>query len=171
MGKGLPRSLSRGPALLDELRKETIAINTTISVTGGAGSADFATAVLGDFPEGNVLFLGAVANLTFTGPTSANLADDWQGDFAIGTVPTADNSLGDAGEANMIASTAIPAATVEVSSVRGAGATTAIFDNTDGSLEINLNVLLDDGEVGNTETVEITVTGELYVAYTMLGDD
>ena len=170
MGKGLPRSLGRGKNPIGKIKRKTITINEAMSFTGVTDTAVFATAVVGDFEEGNILTLGGVANLTFTGPTSANLADDFQGDVAVGSTPADDNTVTGA-DVDVIASTAIPAASSEVSSVRATGTSVAMLDNTDGSLEINLNVLLDANEVTNGETVEITVTGELEIAYIVLGDD
>ena len=170
MGKGFPRSLKRGPETRQELIKKRIVISAEMEFTGVTDTAVFATAVLSDFVEGNVFLLGAVANLTFTGPTSANLTNDYQGDVSIGAAPTADVTLNGA-EVNIIPSTAIPAATAEVSSVRSTNATPVVLDNTDGSLEININVSLDANEVTNAEAVTITVTGDLWVVYTMMGDD
>ena len=67
---------------------------------------------------------------------------------------------------------AIPAADAEVSAdVRAENATQAVIDNTDGSGELNLNVLLDADEVTDGETLNVSVTGTLDVAYTVLGDD
>jgi hypothetical protein len=169
--KGLQRSLSRGPKATKDVNVARLVVDQSLSFTGVTDTALFATKVLAALPEGNILLLGAVANLTFTGPTSANLTNDFEGDVSLGTAPTADNDLADANEANIIASTAIPAATAEVATVRATNATQAIIDNTDGSGEINLNVLLDANEVTNAQTVAIRVTGTVDIAYIVLGDD
>lgn len=170
--KGLQRSLSRGPKATKDVNVARLVLDESITFTGSTGVAVGGTAVLDTLPQGNILLLGAVANLTFTGPTSANLANDFQGDYAIGTAPTADNDLSDTNEANIIASTAIPAATAEVSAnVRATNATQAIIDNTAGDMELNLNVLLDADEVTNGEDVAIAITGTVDVAYIVLGDD
>lgn len=170
--KGLPRSLSRGNASTAAAKTARLSVNEPLSFTGTTATIEFATVALAGLPEGNILLLGAVANLTFTGPTSANLTNDFEGDYSVGTVPTADTDLSDTGEANIIASTPIPAATAEVSAnVRATNATQAIIDNTDGSGEINLNVLIDADEVTNATTVIITVTGTIDIAYIVLGDD
>ena len=172
MGKGLPRSLARSSAVSAiATKKISISLNEELTFTGDSGNAVDQTAVISDFPEGNILLLGAVANLTFTGPGSANLADDFQGDYGIGTTPADDNTIS-AGDVNIIGSTAIPAASGEVSAnVRATNATAAILDNTDGSLEINLNVLLDADEVTDAEDVVVTVTGTVDIIYGVLGDD
>jgi len=169
MGKGLPRSLAH--ADMNTVRILKLPIDHTIAVTGDTGAANDGQVVIGDLPEGNILFLGAVANIEFVGPTSAELADDWEGDFGIGTTADADSTLSST-DVNIIGSTAIAAATAETSPVtRGANATAAIFDNTDGSLEINLNLLIDDTELTDSEDVDIAASGTLYVAYSVLGDD
>lgn len=172
MSKGLPRSLARGDALKQEIIKKVISINTTVTVSAASTAVGFGTAVIGDFEEGNVLFLGAVSNFTFAGSGSdANLTADWEGDYAIGSTATADVTL-DGTDVDIIPSTAIAAATAEVSPVtRGANATQVMLNNTDGSLEINLNLLIDAADITDDESVDITVTGELYIAYIMLGDD
>lgn len=173
MGKGLPRSHGRGDLARQEIVKATIQINSTLTFTGVAATAIFQTGVIGDLPEGNILLLGAVANLSFAGPAggSANLLDDYQGDFSIGSAATADNALAGA-EVDIVPSTAVGPATAEAAGPhRGANATQIMLDNTDGSLELNLNVLLDADEVTDALTANITVTGQLYLAYIVLGDD
>lgn len=171
MTKGLPRSLSRAKAIDVACKKLRITVDESMTLTGDSGNAIFQTAVVGGLPEGNILIHGAVSNLTFTGPTSANLADDFQGDYAVGTAPTADTTL-NGSEVDIIASTAIPAATSEVSAnVRSANATQVIVDNTASTLEVNLNVTLDADEVTDGEDVAVAVTGTIDIVYSVLGDD
>lgn len=173
--KGLPRSLSHSSPQTADVVKQVLTINTSLSFTGVTDTVVFATSVLSGLPQGNILFLGAVAYLKLTGPGSANLSDTFDGDFGIGTIPTVDADLTDAGDDNIIPSTALGAATAEVSPlVRGTSTTTeqgAIFDNTAGDLEVNLNVLLDANMVTNAQTVAIRATGFVHLAYIVLGDD
>ena len=172
MAHGLPRSLARAKAINVATKKLRITVDESMTFTGSTGVAVFQTAVLAGLPEGNILIHGAVANLTFTGPTSGDLADDFEGDYSVGTVPTADNSLGDAGEADIVASTAIAAATSEASANnRGTQATQSIADNTASALEVNLNVLIDADEITNAVAVAIAVTGTIDIVYSALGDD
>ena len=174
MTKGLPRSLRRGPALQSPIRKQTISLKQAPIVINGATGVGFGTTVIGDFPEGNVLLLGAVANLSIAGPgNAAGLGDTWEGDYGIGSTPAGDATLtGD--DVNIIQSTALAAATAEVSPVtRGTSAQAnipAILDNTDGSLEINLSALIDDADI-SADNIACTATGEVYLSYVMLGDD
>lgn len=173
MAKGLPRSMSRGAPQRQEIIKQTlVARDLTVTVGATADAVGFGTAVLAGLPEGNILLLGAVGYFRFAGSgADANLTADWEGDFSIGTTGTTDVTL-DGTDVNILPSTAIAAAEDEVSArTRSANATQAILDNTDGSLELNLNVLIDAADIGDDEEVELTVTGELYIAYIMLGDD
>ena len=171
MTKGLPRSLSRGPRAQRMVVKESLQIDVDLSFTGDDGVVVFATVPIAFLEEGNVLLLGAVANLTFSGPTSADLTNDFQGDYSLGSTATADITLGGT-DVDVIGSTVIPAATAEVSAnVRGVNAAQAVINNTAAAGEINLNVLLDADEVTDAETVILTVTGTVDIAYIVLGDD
>lgn len=170
MAKGLPRSMSRGAAVRQEIIKQVVKVkNVTVTVAGATG-VGFGTAVIGDLPKGNILLLGAVAYMQFTGPTSANVADDWEGDFSIGSAATADATL-DGAEVDIIPSTAIAAATAEASPrTRATNATQAMLNNTDNALELNLNLIVDDADIG-ADDLAFTANGELHLAYIVLGDD
>ena len=124
------------------------------------------------FPSGKSPRTAVPAYLQFRGSGSdANLAADWEGDFSIGTTPTADATLTGT-DVDIVASSPIAAATAEVSPrTRGVNATQAMFDNTDGSLELNLNLITDDNDVTDSQVVNMTVNGELHIAYIVLGDD
>jgi hypothetical protein len=167
--------MSRGAPQRQEIIKQTFVVrDEVLTVTGGASTAaGKGSIVIGDFPEGNILFLGAVAYMQFSGSgADDNLAADWEGDFGVGTAPNSDADLGDGTDVDIISSTALAAASAEVGArTRGTNATQAIFDNTDGSLEINLNLITDDDDVTDSEDVDLTVNGELTIAYIVLGDD
>lgn len=172
MGKGLPRSMSRGAASRQEVIKQNFVIGGTVTVAATGAAVGFGTAVIGDLPEGNILLLGAVAYLSLAGTGSdANLTATWDGDFSIGTAPTADVTLSGA-EVDIIASTALGAATAEVSPrVRAVNATQAILDNTDGAMELNLNVLIDAANITDDQSVVLTASGVLQLAYIVMLDD
>lgn len=173
MPKGLPKSLSRGAALKKPIINQTIRVNTTVNVTATAAGVGFGTVALGALPEGNVLFLGAVANLRFSalGANSANVIAAFNGDYAIGSGADADGALSGA-EVNMVASTALGPAVARITPfARGTGATQVVLDNTAKTLNINLNVLVDAADITDATTVTLTVEGTLDIAYLMLGDD
>jgi hypothetical protein len=172
MGKGLPRSMSRGSAARRDVIKQNFVIDGSVTVSATGSAVGFGTSVIGDLPEGNILLLGAVAYLQLSGSGSDdNLTATWDGDFSIGTAPTADVTLSGA-EIDIIASTSLGAATAEVSPrVRAVNATQAILDNTDGSLELNLNVLVDAATITDDQSVILTASGILQLAYIVMLDD
>lgn len=141
-----------------------------ISVVDGAPGRG--SVVLAGLPQGNILFLGAVAYLRFK-TVDADIIAAFDGDFSLGTVPTADNDLADAGEADIVPSTPLGAATAKVSPyVRGASSAAlngVILDNTDGTLEVNLNLLIDDTSIAGA--ADFTVDGVVRLSYIVMGDD
>lgn len=176
MSKGLPRSMSRGAPLRQEIIKQNIKFTKEITITGVDSSVDAGTAVIGDLPQGNILLLGATAYVKVDATGQAEVTTNWGGDFGIGTVPQNDVDLADAGEDNIIASTPVNAVSSTKASAVTRGASTQtengqIFDNTDGSLELNLNLLIDDNVITDDEDGVFTVSGVLHIAYIVLGDD
>lgn len=178
MVKGLRRSLSRGnpgggPTGASPLARKTYVADSLAMSVDGASGVGWGTAVIGDLPEGNILIHGVTSYLAFTGPTSGSLVDTWEGDYGVGSTPADDGTI-TAGDVNMIPSTALAAATAEASP-RTRGASTdalngVILDNTDGSLEVNVNLLVDDAHI-SADGLAFTVDGEVTLAYTVLGDD
>jgi hypothetical protein len=174
MTKGLPRSMSRGSASRQEVVKQTIAVRNASLTLDGATGVGFGSVVIGDLPEGNILLLGAVAYFAFAGAGGqATLSETWNGDYAVGTTPASDGTLS-AADIDIIGSTPTTVAVAEVSPrTRGVSVTAtnvAVLDNTDGSLELNLSLLIDDADVSADDLV-FTVNGELHLAYILLGDD
>lgn len=169
--KGLQRSLSRGSPARQDVVKQVVKVNKLAIQVDGATGVGFGSAVIGDLPEGNILFLGAVAYMQFTKAASATgIQATFDGDYGIGTTPASDATITGA-DVDIIASTALGAATAGVSPrARGTNATQAIFDNTDGSLELNLNLLIDDANI-SADDQDLMVSGELYIVYSVLGDD
>lgn len=171
MGKGLKRSMA-GIASQPQTQtviKQRVSLRSVPVTVAGLTGVGFGTAVIGDLPEGNVLFLGAVANIVVTGPGTGHVAT-FNGDYAIGTAPTADATLNGA-EVDIVASSAIGPAVSNVTPLaRGAGATVAMLDNTDGSLELNLQLLIDDADI-SANGVVFTVSGELVLLYSLMLDD
>lgn len=169
--KGLQRSLSRGSPARQDVVKQVVKVNKLAIQVDGATGVGFGSAVIGGLPEGNILFLGAVAYMQFTKAASATgIQVTFDGDYGIGTTPASDATITDT-DVDIIASTALGAATAGVSPrARGTNATQAIFDNTDGSLELNLNLLIDDANI-SADDQDLTVSGELYIVYSVLGDD
>lgn len=174
MAKGLPRSLSRGPRARQELVKERQEFSgVTLTATATGTAAGFGSAVVGSLPEGNILFIGAVAYVSFAGSgADANLVDTWSGDYSMSTAPLADAAIDTDAERNIIFTTGIGAAVAEaIGLTRGERTGPFMFDNTDGSLEINLNLLIDAADIADNQSVNITCAGYVELVYTVLGDD
>lgn len=169
--KGLPRSTSRGTPARQDVVKQVVKVQNLAIQVDGATGVGFGSAVIGDLPEGNILFLGAVSYLQFTKAAGATgIQATFDGDYGIGTTPASDATITGA-DVDVIASTALGAATSGVSPrARGTNATQAIFDNTEGSLELNLNLLIDDANI-SADDQDLTVSGELHIVYSVLGDD
>jgi len=173
MGKGLPRSLSRGDPIRQELIKQTFLVRDGLLTVDGATGVGFGSLVIGDLPEGNILFLGAVGYMQFTGPGDAGLVDAFDSDYGVGTTPAGDGTI-TAGDVDIIQSTTIAQATAEVTPRTRATHLPAdsgeIHDNTDGSLELNLNMLVDDADI-SADGMVMTVNGELTLLISVLLDD
>lgn len=171
--KGLPRSMGRGAAVQQEIQRLSLRVkDLTINVANGTAAPGQGTAVLAGLPQGNLLFLGAVSYLQFA-TADADIIATFDGDYSIGTVPNADADLADAGEADIVPSTALGAATAKLSPVVRAASTDAlgggVIDNTDGSLELNLNLLIDDASMSGDAA--FTANGVVHIAFIVLGDD
>lgn len=174
MSKGLQRSLSRGPALRQEVIKQTITMRDLALVIDGASGVGFGTVALGGLPEGNILMMGLVGYMELTTEETSGIVEDWEGDFGIGTTPADDGTI-TGGDVDLIASTALDAGANDRDIERfrfasAAALTGTIFDNTAGDLGINLNVLVDDDDI-SADDIDFVVNGEVQLVYTMLLDD
>lgn len=173
MAKGLPRSLGNGsPGQEPSPRRVRYPIKSlalsAVSVTTADGSG---SAVIGDLPEGNILFLGAIGYVRFSTTDADVTSAVWEGDYALGTSPAADPTI-DGAEVNILPLTAVGPAVSKVSPVtRAAGSTVAIFDNTAGDMELNLNFKIDAAHIGDSATGSFTVDGYVDLVYMVLGDD
>lgn len=172
MSKGLRRSLKRSKFAGTTI-PHTIPVDVEIAITDG--NPGVGTAVIRGLPKGNILLFGAVAYLTFTDVDTATegLIAAFAGDYSMGSTADANGVLS-AGDVDIIASTAILAASSVTPKTRGTTGATAfgvpiLLDNTDESLEINLNLLIDDASIDDAATVR--AVGALHIAYVVLGDD
>ena len=173
--KGLQRSTKRGPKETQHIVRDVVNLSGLSFEVDGASGVGWGTVQIGDFPEGNICLLGIVANLQFSGPGGdAGLVDTWAGDYGVGSTPATDGTI-TAGDVDLVPSTALAAATAEVSpKTRGVQADGAfagvVLDNTAGGLEVNVNLLVDDANI-SADDIAFTVSGEVYLSYVVLGDD
>ena len=171
--KGYQRGMSRGAAARQDIVRRDIPIrNLAVTMTDATTAGSWGTAVVAGLPQGNILILGAVLSGMQLVKGNANLIDAFVATLALGSAPTADATLA-SGEVDIIPATAqSAAASGTLSGARAASTATqngVILDNTDGSLELNLNVTVPDAS--STANSSFTVNGTLHIAYIVLGDD
>lgn len=166
MGKGLPRSLGRGAPFKQDVVKQLVKFTKSLSIANGSSADGFGTVVIGDLPAGKIALLATRVRNTVFSTADADATATWNGHIAIGSAPATDVTVtGTKGD--LVASTVIGAATAKVSPVQDIAAYKGtILDNTDGSLEINLNVLVDDASQAGV--IDMNVTGILELVYTVL---
>ena len=171
MSKGFSRSLRRGAPAQSPISRSRILLSAVaITVANGSSAPGIGTAVVGDLPEGNILVLGAVAYIKFDATGDTDATATWNGDYSVGSAPNADADLTDAADFDLIASTAVGPAVARVSPVtRGVNAAQSMLDNTDGSLEVNLNLMIDDAD--QSGAVSVLATGYIDIAFIVLSDD
>jgi hypothetical protein len=169
MTKGLPRSRGRGPSEGKAVQKIKLPFkNLAVTVNGATGNG-WGTAVIGGLPEGNLAILAAAAYVQLS-TASASVGATFNGNFSIGSGATADNTLSGT-EVDMVASSALGAATAKVSPLaRGASASASMVDNTDASKKINLNVLINDADI-SADGVAFLASGIVEVLVATLLDD
>lgn len=173
MSKGLGRSLQRGLKSEARIVKDTIDLTgKTIDIVSVSSAIGFGSLEISDFPEGNILVLGIAGTIGFAGSGSdANLADTWEGNFGIGSTPASDATISGDDE-NIVTEVDMATAAAEVlAPFRVADVSSVILDNTDGSLEMNLNVLIDAADIVDDKTVVLTLSGLLEISYVVLGND
>jgi hypothetical protein len=169
MAKGLTRSLRRAAPQLQRITKQVIPVRNFLLTVNGASGVGFGTGVVGELPEGNILFLGAVGYFVTTA-TNAGIVATYNATVSLGTAPTADSTLSGA-EVDLLAATALGAATANVSPrVRITNATQSMLDNTDNSLEINLNVTVPDLDI-SANGVILSVTADIVLSYVVMADN
>lgn len=194
MAKGLPRSLRRrlyGPNSgqgakaggstvagdqqgTSAVQKTVLRFNATpITLADAAGVVAYGGLKVFDFPEGNILFLGAVANLAVT-KSSAGVNADWDGDFSLGTVTASNNATLSSTEQDLIPTTPTPQAVSGATTATGKSTSTEgakIFDGTGTAKDVYLNFLVDDADHDVTTTAcNLLVTGTVTLIWSNLGD-
>jgi hypothetical protein len=172
MGKGLPRStagrsasaIARAPIV-----KKTIPFAAlALSFTGASGNG-WATAPFAGLPEGNILLLGCVGYVKLT-KTGSGITATFDGNYSVGSSATADATLSGT-DVDILPSTAYSAAVAGVTALtRATNATAKVLDNTDATLKLNLNVLINDASI-SADVQAATADGYVTIAYIELSDD
>ncbi len=184
-GPGNEQSIESGVGLVDPVGVGAIASSTYITVREegdnvvhkttltldalpvsvvGATGVGFGGALAYTFPEGRINVLGVTASLSID-VLSSNLEAADGGDFGIGTAIVADADLGDATDIDLCPTTSIdPIGTA----VGAALVASAQFDGTSTAKTVNVNILIDDADIGGTEA--IGVDGTITITWINHGD-
>lgn len=139
----------------------------TITMTDEAGVVAYGGTKVYDFPAGNILVLGATANLTVV--ESGTINADFDGDFSLGTVTASNNASLSSTEQNLIPSTATPQAVSSATTAKGINAAAiAPLDGTTTPIDVYLNFIIDDADQNGGGT--FTVSGPITLTWINLGD-
>jgi hypothetical protein len=160
MGNGFNLSLKK--AIRDGLivgKWRTEVNGRLISVSAAGAAVGFGSLPLDDFPAGKRLNIhGIRANLGFT-RMDTNVVATWNGDWSLGSAPTADVTLAGA-EVDLIPSTAIgPAVAGVIPGVDVQNNTPILNRAWTAAEEINLNLLVDAADITDGATAVIRVSG------------
>lgn len=146
----------------------TVPASTSITMTDATTNGSHGSKKIFTLPEGNIMFLGAVTNLTIarvgialtaTAPIVAAI-----GSTAVAT----DNATLLTTEANIMASTSATLA-AGVGAVNGHSTSTVKLDGTTTPVDLYLNFAVADA--GSTGNDALTVSGTITVTYINLGDN
>lgn len=131
---------------------------TPVTLTDEAGVVLYGGQKVYDFPEGVIVCLGAVADLSVA--VGGDLTATAEGDFGLGTVTASNNNTLATTEQNIIPTTAIAALESSAGPATGYNvAAIAPLDGTTTPIDAFLNFLWDDADHnGGTMTVSGTVT-------------
>lgn len=156
------------------VRKLTLSLeDVDIALSDNAGTIAYGGLKIADLPEGAICILGAVADLDIT-KSSAGVNDDWDGDFALGTVTASDDASLSSTEANIIPSTATPQASSGATTANGQSTATECplyLDGTTTPADVYLNFLVDDADHDVTSTpCNLIANGTVTLTYAVLGD-
>ena len=152
---------------------EIVLEDVEIEMVDEAGVVAFGGLKIYDLPQGQILFLGAVADLAMT-KSSAGVTATWDGDFGLGTVTASNNGTLATTEQNFIPTTATPQAVAGVTTAKGASTSTEAAKVLDGStaLDVFLNFLVDDADHDVTTTpCNLIANGTIKFSYMLLGDN
>ena len=141
-----------------------------------AGVGQYMGAKLYDFPEGQIVTLGAVIDGSIT--LAAPAIDAWDGDIALGTAAPTEHAAGlvAASTGRFLQSTATTQAAAKVANVDAIMVATGLTESgarwTDGTataLDLFMNLLIDDN-VAHDNSITGTFTGTVQILWTNLGD-
>lgn len=153
-----------------------------MTVTDGATPATdgaWGTSLLYTFPKGYIKLLGAkagfVAGNIAASSTGSGLTETADFELGVGTVASANDTsfgLGDGTQENIVAALDIDlVASVSDADENGFNVTDVAFDGTTTAIPVNLNMRTLDDEDSATDTSKLTVTGQIVLIWTNIGQD
>lgn len=144
-------------------------------LTDEPGTVVYGGAKIYDFPEGMILFLGAVIDGSLT-VASGTAAATFEGDVALGTVTATTGATLVSTEADLMISNAMTTAAALVANCDAQSSATQVTesaalwaDGTATAKDMYLNFVIDEDVENNTGTG--TFTGTIQFTYIVLGDN
>jgi hypothetical protein len=156
--------------------KQTVITLTdhAIALTDEAGIVAYGGSKIYDFPEGLIMFVGAVTDIDLT-KSSAGVNDDWDGDMGLGTVTAGNDATLSSTEQDLIPTTATPQASSGVTTADAQSTATeglALHDGTATAVDVYLNFLVDDADHDVTSTAcNLICNGTVTLTWISLGDN
>lgn len=149
---------------------KTVLTLTAVEITvGNTTGVSFGSVKVYDFPEGRIHILGAILDLEAPGLGNVGNATpidgDDNGDISMGTTAASDGTLSGT-DVDIIPSTALAFDTAVTSAL----ADDAQFDGTTTAVDAYINMLVDDGDVGDGASDIIELTGTVTITWINLGD-
>lgn len=144
--------------------------DTAVALADEAGVVAYGGLKVYDFPAGNIIVLGAVANLALT-KSSAGVNANWDGDIGVGTVTASNNGTLSSTEQNIIPTTPTPQASGGATTGDAVSTAVAVLDGTTTAADVYVNLLVDDADHDVTGTAcNLILNGTLTLTWINLGD-
>lgn len=156
-----------------DIVKLDLAFNRLVSISAVGAAIGFGSVKLAAFPRGDFLYLPSVLFIEFAeDPKSASIDENWSGDYSLGTTATPDLTLSGT-EVDLLASTALDVASsgnfARARKLLATALANTVIDNSDGSKSVNLNLIVDAGNIADGSTPTIRVKGNLHMAFIPYG--
>lgn len=144
--------------------------NTPLPLIDTAGVVARCALKVLDMPAGLIHIAGAVVNLALT-KSAAGVNADWDGDVSLGSAAAAGDATLTSTEANIVPSTATPQAVTGATTAKAVSTAGVMLDGTATSVDVYLNVLVDDADQDVTGTpTNLIANGEITIVWANLGD-
>lgn len=156
------------------LHKTVLTATTQTIVIGNTTGVSFGTVKTATFPAGPIRILGAslTVGLSYafpgTGSQAEPLTGTMGGDYSFGTVGTLNSTL-DGTAIDIIPSTGIDPLSTAVDN-HLASVTDNPYDGTSTAITVNLSHIIDDGDVTNGHSENVTVSYVLAIYWINFGD-